>query len=235
MLKFIIVEDDEENQTRIKQLLVKISIQRNEEYNIVCFKKYCPELDKEINDVSCHKIYIMDIELKNSISGIEIAEKIREEDWDNEIIFVTNHDSLFEKAHREILDVFDFIERFINMENRLEIDIIKILKKKYDNKILKLTGTNIFADLHLKNILYIEKVGRKSVIHAYGNEYKTNLSLDKLLEELDYRFVRIHKGCIANKERIVEHNFSKGYFMLDTGEKVFLLSQKYKKEEEVEC
>lgn len=230
MLKFIIVEDDEENQTRIKQLLVKISIQRNEEYNIVYFKKYDQKLENEIKDLSCNKIYIMDIELHNSISGIEIAEKIREDDWDSEIIFVTSHDKMFETVYRDILDVFDFIEKFINMENRLEKDILKIWSKKFDNKVLKLKGPNVHAELKFKNILYIEKIERKSVVHAYGNEFKTNLSLEKLLEKLDNRFVRIHKGCIANKEHIVVRNYTKGYFMLDSGEIVPLLSKKYKEE-----
>ena len=188
---------------------------------------------KEIEDTSIRKVYIMDIELDNSISGIEIAEKIREEDWDSEIIFVTSHDKLFEKVHRDVLEVFDFIERFIDMESRLEKDILRIIKKKYDKKTLELKGNNIEVELHLKNILYIEKEERKSVIHAYGNTFKTSLTLEKLQERLDQRFIRTHKGCIANKEHIVEKNYGAGYFLLDTGEKVNLLSKRYRKEIEV--
>ena len=100
-----------------------------------------------------------------------------------------------------------------------------------DNKVLKLKGPNALAELRLKNIMYIEKVDRKSIVHAYGNEFKTNMSLEKLLEELDSRFIRVHKGCIANKERIVARNYAQGYFILDSGEKVPLLSKKYGKEE----
>ena len=129
-----------------------------------------------------------------------------------------------------MLEVFDFIERFINMEGRLEKDILRIIKKKYDSGILKIKGSNVEVELHVKNILYIEKEERKSVIHACGNRYKTNLTLEKLQERLDQRFIRTHKGCIANKEHIIEKNYGAGYFLLDTGEKVNLLSKKYRKE-----
>ena len=230
MVKFIVVEDKKENQEKIKKVLVKIGIQINQEYDAKYYEGYNEELAKEIEDTSIRKVYIMDIELDNSISGIEIAEKIREEDWDSEIVFVTSHDRMFDEVHRNVLEVFDFIERFINMEGRIEKDILRIIKKKYDSGILKIKGSNVEVELHVKNILYIEKEERKSVIHACGNRYKTNLTLEKLQERLDQRFIRTHKGCIANKEHIIEKNYGAGYFLLDTGEKVNLLSKKYRKE-----
>ncbi len=230
MIKFVIVEDNKALQEQIKQLLIKISISTNQEYDADYFSKYNDKLQTEINDQSFRKVYIMDIELENSISGIEIAQKIRENDWDSEIIFVTSHDKMFETVHRNILEVFDFIEKFLDMDKRLEKDILKIINKKYDNKILKIKGNNVELELHMKNILYIEKEDRKSVIHAFENQFKTNLTLEKLLEMLDDRFARTHKSCIANKEHIVEKNYAKGYFLLDTGEKVDLLSKKFKKE-----
>ena len=230
MVKFIVVEDKKENQEKIKKVLVKIGIQINQEYDAKYYEGYNEELAKEIEDTSIRKVYIMDIELDNSISGIEIAEKIREEDWDSEIVFVTSHDRMFDEVHRNVLEVFDFIERFINMEGRLEKDILRIIKKKYDSGILKIKGSNVEVELHVKNILYIEKEERKSVIHACGNTYKTNLTLEKLQERLDQRFIRTHKGCIANKEHVIEKNYGAGYFLLDTGEKVNLLSKKYRKE-----
>lgn len=230
MVKFIVVEDKKENQEKIKKVLVKIGIQINQEYDAKYYEGYNEELAKEIEDTSIRKVYIMDIELDNSISGIEIAEKIREEDWDSEIVFVTSHDRMFDEVHRNVLEVFDFIERFINMEGRLEKDILRIIKKKYDSGILKIKGSNVEVELHVKNILYIEKEERKSVIHACGNTYKTNLTLERLQERLDQRFIRTHKGCIANKEHIIEKNYGAGYFLLDTGEKVNLLSKKYRKE-----
>ena len=235
MIRFVIVEDDIQIQEKIKKMLVKISINTNQDYEIKYFEKYSKNLQKEIDDQTFRKVYIMDIELEKSISGIEIAQKIRENDWDSEIIFVTSHDKMFETVHRNILEVFDFIEKFHEMDRRLEEDILKIINKRFDKKILKIKGANVDLEIYMKNILYIEKDDRKSIIHACGNNiFKTSLTLEKLLEMLDERFVQTHKSCIANRERMVERNYAKNYFVLDTGEKVELLSKKYRKEIEKE-
>ena len=228
MLKIIVVEDKKEYQRSIKKILTKMSVKLDFDYQPIYFVGYTEDLKKEIENQDNRKIYLLDIELEKSISGIEIAEKIREEDWDSEIIFLTNHDQMFEAVHRSVLNVFDFIERFVNMEDRLENDLLKIIRKKDDKKLLKISGPHIEIELYLKNIAYIDREERKSIIHAHGNNFKTNLSLEQLENFLDGRFVRTHRSCIVNKEHMIEKNYTDGYFVLDTGEKVYLLSRKYR-------
>ena len=77
----------------------------------------------------------MDIELETKTNGIEIAKMIREKDWESEIIFITSHDKMFETVYRSVYQVFNFIEKFYNMESRLD---------KEERKILIHTDTNIF-------------------------------------------------------------------------------------------
>lgn len=232
MIKFIVVEDEERIQEIIKKVLRKISIKNESGIEVAYFKGYNKALEEEIIKETYRKVYIMDIELKESISGIEIAKKIREKDWDSEIIFVTNHANLFESAHRKVLEVFDFIEKFEKMEERLEENIQKIYSKKIDKKVLKLNGKNVDLEIYMKNILYItrDKEERKVIIHTKEVQFKINSSLTEIKSMLDKRFVQTQKSCIANKMRMVEKNYSKGYFKLDTGEKVELLSKKYRKE-----
>jgi oligoendopeptidase F len=78
----------------------------------------------------------LDIELNSNLSGINIANKIREDDWESEIIFLTNHDNMFEQVYRSIYKVFNFIEKYHNFEERLSKDLAKIVNKNYDNKCL---------------------------------------------------------------------------------------------------
>ena len=234
MVKIIIVEDDKAVQEQIKQVVRKISIQKDINLDIAHFSKYDNNLQKELENTLYPKIYVMDIELENSISGIEIASKIRENDWDSEIIFVTCHDNMFESVHRQILEVFDFIEKFQNMAERLEKDFNKIISKKVDKKMLNIKGKHVDVSIYMKNILYIlrDKEERKSIIYTDTDQvnFKVNYSLTELLNLLDDRFVQTHKSCLANKERMVERNYAKGYFVLNNGEKVEYLSKKYRKE-----
>ena len=233
MMRVIVVEDDTIVQQQIKKILRSVAIKSEIELEVTYFKKYNHSLQEEIKNTLYRKIYIMDIELENSISGIEIAENIRKNDWDSEIIFVTCHDKMFETVHRRVLEVFDFIEKFEDMEERITKDIELIINRKEDKKMLKLEAKHAVLELYMKNILYIirDKEERKSIIHTQENvEFKVPYSLIDLKEKLDDRFVQTHKSCLANKNHMSQRNYAKGYFMLDTGEQVDYLSKKYRKE-----
>ena len=237
-MKVIVVEDDTPVQAQLKKILRAVAIKNEVELEVTYYKKYNKSLKEEIQNTLFRKIYIMDIELENSISGIEIAEEIRENDWDSEIIFVTCHDKMFETVHRRVLEVFDFIEKFEDMEERIQKDIQLIINRKEDKKIIKLEAKHAVLELYMRNILYIlrDKEERKSVIHTQEEvEFKVPYSLVELKEKLDERFVQTHKSCLANKDHMMERNYAKGYFLLDSGEQVDYLSKKYKKEIEGEC
>ncbi len=232
-MKFVIVEDGKLVQESIKNILRNLAVRNDQSIDVVYFNKYCKELQKEMDTKAYRKVYVLDIELENSaMNGIEIADKIREDDWDSEIIFVTCHDKMFETVHRKVLEVFDFIEKFDDMEKRLERDIQKIFSRKFDKKTLKLSGKFVELEIYMKNILYItrDKEERKTIIHTEDVEFKVSYSLAELLEILDSRFVQTHRSCIANRLRMTERNYAKGYFILDNGVRVDLLSKRYRKE-----
>ena len=84
MFSVIIVEDDESMQNQIRELVRKVTFNSDIEVNIHCFKKYCSDFKQIMNDVSTQKLYILDIELGSTMSGIKIANLIREEKEFNE-------------------------------------------------------------------------------------------------------------------------------------------------------
>ncbi len=232
MLKIVAIEDDEKVKKNIQELVRKLSIQLDKELSIVFYTTYNNKLENEINDHSIHKVYVIDIELSNSkLNGIDIAEKIRETNWEDEIIFLTVHDRMFETAHRRVVETFDFIEKFMDGENRLSEDLKKIIYRKDDNKCLKITNKYIDLQLYQSSILYIfrDKKERKSIIHTnIGTDFEVNYSLIDLLNMLDKRFIQTHKSCIVNKDHIIKKNFHEGYFTLDNNEEIYYLSKNYK-------
>ena len=231
MFQYIVVEDEINVQEQIRKVLRKLAFANDVDLDVKYFKGYSKELESIINNDIYRKVYIMDIELKNSVSGIEIAHKIRENDWDSEIIFVTCHDKMLESVHRRILDVFDFIEKFHDMENRLEKDLQTIYSQKFDKKMLKIKGRNADLEIYLKNILYItrDKEDRKLIIYTKNIEFKIIDTLSDIQEKLDNRFIKTHRSCLVNSDHVMEYNYKNGYFVLDTGDKVYLLSKKYRK------
>ena len=176
MINFIIVEDDKKYVDSIRRILDKLKYKISDEVKTYEFSGYNNELKNLINKNDERKIYILDIELENSKSGIEIASMIREVDWDSEIIFITNHDKMFETAHRNVFEVFDFIEKYHELEKRLTNDIKIILTKNIDKKIFSYKGRNMDLQLYLHSIRYIyrDKEDRKVVIVTDSSSFYIN-------------------------------------------------------------
>lgn len=237
MISFIVVEDDKKTQEVIKEVLRKTVIQNDKNIKVKYFSKYNKELKNIIEDNTMQKVYIMDIELETKMSGIEIAKRIRKEDWESEIIFITCHDKMFETVHRDVLKVFNFIEKFHDMEKRLEKDIELIFERKFDNKMFKISNRNVDLQIYYRSITYItrDKEERKILIHTDKNTFKVNLNLSEVSELLDSRFIQTHRSCITNRQRVNQWQWTKGYYVLDNGQRVEYLSKKYKKEVEKVC
>lgn len=234
MIKIIVIEDDKNYQERVKKLLRALTFKSEEEIKIFVYQKYTSKLREEILDKSDRKIYIIDIELENTYSGIQIAKLIRENDWESEIIFMTNHDKMFETVYRNVYKVFDFIEKFHSFETRLEKDVIEILKMNFDNKMFVYHGRNIDLHIFYKEILYIyrDTEERKVVIVTTKNKFSVGLSIQETLTKLDERFKVVHRACIANLDKVQKFNWSDKYFVLNNGIRVDMLSKKYRKEVE---
>ena len=232
MIKFIIIDDDPQMVEKVKKIITTTIFKYNISYEFSIHSKYDLKLQDEINDNSLIKIYISDIDLKDNKSGIQIVEGIREHDWESLIIFMTNHDKMFETVHRNIPNIFDFIEKFNNFDQRLEEDIIKIAIHNFDNKTFKYTNRNIDLQLYLKSINYIYRDSneRKIVIKTNNNEHHIPMNITDALKKLDNRFIRIHRSCIINKNNITKINWNKGYFEVngDKEKVIYLASKKYK-------
>ena len=229
-MKFIIVDDDIKSIDMVKDIISKTLFSYNIDYNIVAYNKYTTKLKQEIKDMSIMKTYILSVDLKQNISGVNIAEYIRDFDCDSYIIFLTHHGNMFETVHRTVCNVFEFIEKYQNMDKRLTRDIKKIIKYSLDNKVLDVSYKSTNYKLLYKSIIYIERstILRKLIIHTKYKEYKCNLSLRDILKILDKRFIRVSRSTIVNKDYICEINWNKGYVILNNNIKIESVSKKYK-------
>ena len=231
MIRFIIVEDDKNTIKEVENIIKTAMFDKDVIYDKAIYTKYDKFLEKEIKDFSMIKIYIMDIELANSISGIEIAKRIREHDWESNIIFITTHDKMFESVFRKIYNVFDFIEKYDNMEERLEKDIIEISKHDFDYKTFKYSTSNVDVQIYLKSINYFTRdpKERKVIINTDNNDFYINESIKNLENKLDSRFIKVSRSTLVNKDNIMEINWNKGFFVLKSGEIKYLVTKNYNK------
>ena len=230
MIDFIIVDSELNYHNIYQNIIKKIMSNTNILYNIYKFTNINKELQNKLHDKNNYKIYLLDICLNSKKSGIDIINKIRNEDLKSEIIVVTSHDVMFETIFRTCRKIYYFIEKYYNMEDRLKNELKTIINNyNITNKFFSL-DKNENLKISLDEILYIyrETSERKLYIVTNTKKYPVRLSIKEALIKCDDNFKQIHRACIVNINKVKYYNWQENYFILNNKEKVFMCSKTYK-------
>ena len=198
MIEFVIYDDQKEFCSMILDAVRKATGDLFEQCIVKIFNKYDKNFEKVIKEDKASKIYIMDIEVPNSKSGIDVARYIRKKDWDSIIILVTSHVELSYEALKAQIMLLDFICKQSDCFNSLIKTLKKAIHKVNDRKVLNFEICGNSYRVYTDDILYIQKdsIDRKSIIKTTYNTVPVNVSLTNLLEKLDDRFYQTHRSCI---------------------------------------
>lgn len=229
-MEFVVCDDERAFKKNITSVINKLYMNNDENYNVYEFDKFNDEFGKLINN-DVPKIYILDIEIKNSISGIDIARKIRSVDWQSIIIFITSHSELGYEALKAQIMLLDFISKFDDFENHLEKTLKKAINFVGNISTFKFNVDGISYIIHSNDILYISKdtVDRKCIIKTTYNEIEVNKSLSYFEDKLDDRFYMTHRSCYVNTSKIYKVDWKNNVIYFNTGDMTELLSRDKKK------
>lgn len=231
MLKIIIYEDNKASLQRAIAATHKALGNYDVDYKICKYLNYCDDLIEDMNDRINKKIYILDIEVPE-VSGIELAAKIREKDWDCIIIFVTLHPECKNDIFYSRLMAYDYISKYNTYDKRLEKTIEEAYKIVGKKRVFSFKYGHILYRLELDDILYIEKINgtKKNIIYTEsGMEYEIMGNLKKILEELGDEFALSHKSCIVNLNKVSQVDYVNGIIKLKNGLSIDKLSVRQKK------
>ena len=178
---------------------------------------------QEIENIS-YDIFFLDIEL-NGQNGLEFAKKLRRLNRTSLIIFITNYSNFV----FEVFEVFafDFIQKPINPHRfNLVFDrAMTFLLQNETNFIFSNKDKTI--SVPFKKILYIEKSGRKAIIHTLSINYECYLTIKEIWKQLSSNlFVSIYSSVIVNLTHIEEISDS---IILDNSE-ILYIGRSYKKQ-----
>ncbi len=147
-------------------------------------------------------IFLLDIEIGNN-SGIDLAKKIRENDKNAIIIFLTSYPQYALDTFQVV--TFDFLVKPVTKEKiqtvlNKAIEYISLSKQNFSFSFKKDRYSIPF-----NKICYIQKRGRKAYIYTDKKTYECNLNLKKIWEKLEEKsFVSIGNSCIVNISKIEE-------------------------------
>ena len=225
MFEVVIVEDNKIFNKEINKVVDEFIFKNNYKAKKYVFFDYCEELLELIKNNSIFRIYILDMQLPTS-DGVAIANYIRASDYNSFIIIVTAYTNKFQQ---KLLETKIMFLKFINKSDdykTLLLDALQVLNLKSKN-ILIINNKDMVYKFETKDILYIYFNDRKSHIVLEYNTIETYKTLNELLEQLDARFMRSHKSCIVNIDRIFSINKKKKKITFDNNHELDLVSSKY--------
>ena len=198
MLHFIICDDNLNILDKLEKMLENIFTKNNFEAE-VSFKSDNSEDILDYIKRNPSDVFLLDINLKSSKTGLELAEEIRKVKKNSYLIFTTGHLEYAMVAYK--YKTFDYIAKPITYD-RLEDTIVRLfedvngLNKRY----LRIDNKNTLIDE--SEIQYVKRDGMKLVFHTPSRDYDTYSSFNKFQDRLPKTYIRCHKSCIANINQI---------------------------------
>ena len=231
MTNIIVCDDILKDRQKVISIIKRYMDDNNIGCNILEFFDYDNKFIEIVKSKLENKIYVLDIETPTR-SGIDMARIIRKDDVESPIIFLTGHEELGNLLLTKDINFLAFINKFDNPSGRLKRNLKLALKLLNKRHMLRFNDRGFIYSIECDKILYIttDTVARKTVIVTDKHEYRVNNPLNYFISELNDDFCQSHKSCIINKSRVTNLNYNNNIIVFDNGVTIDLLSNKYKKE-----
>lgn len=172
-----------------------------------------------------YHLYIFDIEMPG-MTGLQLAGKIRESGTKALFVFLTGYTQYVMEAFDVV--TFDYIPKPVTAE-RLESVLLRA--ERYLGMIRRDFVFQFRKDqfrVSCDDILYFEKKGRQAVIHTVRENFRANMTVTEIWEQIDSRvFMHIHLSYIINLGRL--RSIEGDEAVMDNGERL-LVTRSHKQE-----
>lgn len=225
MLNFVICDDNPSAIDKLSRMLTSIIISNNLKGDIIFSTNNPNDLLNFLKTNTVH-VLLLDIDLKSTMSGLELAEEIRKVDKDIYIIFITGHFEYGMVAYK--YKTFDFLQKPLTRE-RFEETILRLYSDAFGNTDKYIRLDNDKTVIKENSIRFIKKDGMKVIFHTDTRDYETYSSFSKISDMLPSNFVRCHKSYIVNISKVTDIDLSDNVILFTSKDKCYI-GPKYKNE-----
>jgi two-component system, LytTR family, response regulator len=194
----IIADDNEQSRTILKRFT-----QMSSHFNIIDEAVNGEELVDKVLEKTPHLV-LVDINMPQ-LNGIEAMKACLQGVPNLKFIFITGHDEFAVEAFS--ISALDYIIKPIDME-RFFVALNKaksaLINEKDRIKKLPIKYRKSTFYIPLNDILFIEKQGRKSIVHTKDKTVETYETLGSLIHDLDHMFYQSHRSNIINLKEVNE-------------------------------
>ena len=223
MVNFVLCDDNFGALDKLSRMLNSIIISNNLKGQITYTTDNPTNLLNFVNN-NPTDVLLLDIDLKSSTSGLEIAEQIRKIDKSIYIIFVTGHFEFGMVAYK--YKTFDFLQKPLTRE-RFEETILRLYSDIFGDKVKYIKLDNDKTVIKENDIRFIKKDGMKVIFKTDTRDYETYSSFSKISDMLPYNFVTCHRSYIVNIDKIIDIDLSDNIITFSKDDKCYI-GPKYK-------
>jgi two-component system response regulator AgrA len=213
MLDIYICEDNKKQREFIDSFVTDFCIFRALDAEVALASHSPKRILEHFKDTQNPALFFLDIELGTEINGIELAGRIREQNKNAAIVFITTHSEMALLALQHKVEALDFIikDGQDNIKKKIGdcINTVYLRHMGGDNtKKIKISVGDKIIFIKMEEIICVEttKVRHKLRLYTASRAFEFNGEMKTMEEQLDERFIRCHKICIINKDKIESIN-----------------------------
>lgn len=171
------------------------------------------------------ELLILDIEM-GQLNGMELAQRIRQEDEEIPILFITGYESYMSQGY-EVSAIQYLLKPMYKEKLFTALDKLQKSRKKEEKMAFQTEEGMLF--LPPSAICYLEARGHYSVLHTLEKDYEIRHSFSEMLKKLEkYReFKQCHRSYLVNLKYVSA--IMKTELVLDKGERIPISRNSYKK------
>lgn len=198
MIRIALVEDDRAYREELIRFLKRYEQESGEKIHITTYT----DGDEIVEGYACQfDIVLMDIVMKY-MNGMDAAERIRKQDSEVVIIFITNTPQYAMKGY--LVDALDYVLKpvtYYSFSQRIDRALVRM--KKRTKKYLSVTHKSGLMKLDVSQISYVEVRDHDLIYHTTETEYLSKGSLTEVEQMLEQEhFFRCNKCYLVNLEYV---------------------------------
>lgn len=195
MLKIAICDDEKVE----RDYLNKILIEWNKDIEYIRLFESAESFLFDYVENKAYDILLLDIQMKE-MDGIELAKKIRSQNEDIQIIFITGYSDFMAEGYE--VSALHYLMKPVSKEKLFDV-LDKALKNlNKTEKVILVDVEGISTRIKLNDIVSVEASGHKMIVNTSAEKYIVKKTIKEMQHILGDDFVRCHRSYIVGIKHI---------------------------------
>lgn len=235
-MNIFILEDDYQQQGRMENLLYQL--QEKHALQVKRLEVYSKTdlLLQAIQEKGSHQLFFLDIEIKGDhLRGLDVASRIRQQDSQALIVFVTTHSEFMPLTFRYQISALDYIDKSLDQEDfEARVEAAVLYAQKQDRQTVADTSFNFKSKYHrfqipFEDVYFLEtsSISHHVVLYTKMERIEFSASMGEVLKQ-ESRLQQCHRSFAINPKNVVKIDRTKRIAYFPNGMTCFIARTKMK-------